>query len=653
VLCSFFKTGAQQKVTDSLQNLIRMATTDTQRINLQLKLANILKGSAPEEARTLVKTTLEASRQHDYKKGEGFCYNTLGVLYDYQGNYDSALLCYQQALALFNANDIEEGKAAALLSIGNYNYYQASYIQAADYMLQSLRLYEKIQDENGQASALNNLASVYNDKKDYRTALTYYFRSLSLKKKLNAGRALASTLVNIGNAYDGLKMTDSAFYWYQESLNNALQFENKRSIAIARSNIGNIYFEKQQYDKALTEYEAALAIDRERGDQEGIGANLINAGHAYVKLRNYNKAVTLLHEGLAIVKEIHQRLHIQNALKFLAEASAGAGNHANAYQYLLEYTAVHDSVYTSESNQQIAEMRTLYETEKKDAAIQILSKEKQVQQRTILFMIVLALLALILGAVIWSRYIIKQRANKLLAEKNQELVRLNATKDKLFAIVAHDLKNPLSAFRSITQNLSENSLHISKEEIEHFIGRLNQSANQLYDLLQNLLNWAISQIGKLPFAPEKISLQEMAEENIRLFTANLEEKKQSVRTDIDTNLYALADRNMIRTVIRNLLSNAVKFTGREGAISFSAARQNNEVVFTVADSGTGMQPADLEKLFKIEEDVTTIGQSPEKGTGIGLILCKELVEKNKGRIWAESQPGQGSRFHFALPAVDI
>ncbi len=644
---------AQQKEADSLQLLIQAASSDTQRINLQLKLVNIFRSSKPDEGEKIAAVALTKSRETKYKKGEGFALNALGTIQDARGNYDSALILYQQSLAVFESADIEEGKAAALLSIGNYYYYQSDFIKGADYMLQSLRLYEKLNDKAGLASALNNLGSLYNDKKDYRKALEYYNRALVIKKELNQPRSLATTLLNLGNVYYDLKIMDSALLWYQQSLDNATQYGNKRLIASARSNIGNIFFDKKQYKEALVEYEAALEIDKERGNQEGIGISNINAGHAYLMLKQYDVSIPMLKEGLQMLQEVGNKFQEQSALKYLAEAYVAKGEHATAYNYLKKYVAVHDSVYTEESNQRVAEMQTLYETEKKDKEIIILSKEKQVQRRTNIFLIALAALIFLLGLILWSRYRFKQKTNRLLAEKNDELIRLNATKDKLFAIVAHDLKNPLSAFRSITQNLNDNKLQISKEEIEYFVGRMNQSANQLYDLLQNLLNWAISQIGKLPFAPEKFSLADVANNNAALFQNNTLQKKQQIKINVPEQLQVMADKNMIQTVVRNLFSNAVRFTPENGTIELSAQKENGEMIFSIADTGPGIAAEDIKKLFRIEEDVTKVGSSPEKGTGLGLILCKELIEKNKGRIWVESSAGQGSRFSFALPADGI
>ena len=145
----------------------------------------------------------------------------------------------------------------------------------------------------------------------------------------------------------------------------------------------------------------------------------------------------------------------------------------------------------------------------------------------------------------------------------------------------------------------------------------------------------------------------MANNNAALFQNNTLQKKQQIKINVPEQLQVMADKNMIQTVVRNLFSNAVRFTPENGTIELSAQKENGEMIFSIADTGPGIAAEDIKKLFRIEEDVTKVGSSPEKGTGLGLILCKELIEKNKGRIWVESSAGQGSRFSFALPADGI
>jgi signal transduction histidine kinase len=194
-------------------------------------------------------------------------------------------------------------------------------------------------------------------------------------------------------------------------------------------------------------------------------------------------------------------------------------------------------------------------------------------------------------------------------------------------------------------------LNVSKAEIDYFIRQLNQSANQLFDLLQNLLNWAVSQIGKLPFQPENLNLKTLVDENINLLKINAEAKNQTLSNPISEKIQVKADRQMLRAILRNLLSNAIKFTPENGKIVINSSLSDSYVQIEVQDTGIGLTEIELKKLFNIEEDVSQIGNSPEKGTGLGLLLCKELVEKHGGKIWVESKPEIGSKFYFTMPYV--
>ena len=256
---------------------------------------------------------------------------------------------------------------------------------------------------------------------------------------------------------------------------------------------------------------------------------------------------------------------------------------------------------------------------------------------------------ILLAIVIYSRYRFKNKTNRLLEDKNKQLEIANATKDKFFTIIAHDLKNPLSGIKIITQSLSENIGKITQEELLYFMNELNSSSANLFELLQNLLQWARSQTGKLEFKPEEINLYKTFNKNLELLSPIAEKKKISLVNEISDSMSVYADLNMLNTIFRNLISNAIKFTGSNGKIDIIAKKKNGSVQIIVKDSGIGIDKTDISKLFRIDVDTSTIGISEEKGTGLGLILCKELVEKNKGSIWAESEPGKGSAFCFTLP----
>lgn len=239
--------------------------------------------------------------------------------------------------------------------------------------------------------------------------------------------------------------------------------------------------------------------------------------------------------------------------------------------------------------------------------------------------------------------------NNHLAVKNEKLYELNATKDKFFSIIAHDLKNPFSAILGFSDLLLENIHNYNRNKILDFLKIIRSASKNAYHLLENLLVWSRSQSGKIEFNPTINDLSEIIKENIELIESQSAKKGIQVSADINDGPAVCYDVNMINTVMRNLLTNALKFTNQNGRVTVSAKQTGSEYEITVSDTGVGISPENLQKLFKIDSKFQRQGTDAEKGTGLGLILCKEFVEKHGGHIWVESQIGKGSDFKFTLP----
>ena len=241
-----------------------------------------------------------------------------------------------------------------------------------------------------------------------------------------------------------------------------------------------------------------------------------------------------------------------------------------------------------------------------------------------------------------------------LKDKNDKLTELNATKDKLFSIIAHDLKSPFNALLGFSELLLENHARYDNKKLETYIKLINDGLKKTYRLLENLLSWAQVQTGIIKFTPEKINIESLINEIILLMTEAAGNKEIKLISKTENNLLVNADKNMIDTVIRNLVSNAIKFTSKEGDItikSHTITDKNNQkfAEISIKDSGVGITPEIQTKLFSITENISTKGTENEKGTGLGLILCKEFVEKHGGEIWVESEVEQGSEFLFTIP----
>ncbi len=245
-----------------------------------------------------------------------------------------------------------------------------------------------------------------------------------------------------------------------------------------------------------------------------------------------------------------------------------------------------------------------------------------------------------------------ENANILLEKQNQELLKLNATKDRLFSIIGHDLKNPFNAIIGFSQLLKNNYQDYDSTKQKEIINSIYQAGESAYNLLTNLLEWARMQSGHIDFKPRNIELKKIIDNVVMLYSGLAKEKGINLFSGVITDMFLFADENMLSSTLQNLISNALKFTPEGGTVHIMAKYQDENVEVTVSDNGLGMKAEDLKKLFKIEENFTKHGTNGEFGTGLGLLLCKDFVEKNGGSITVESTPKEGSDFIFTIPSKE-
>jgi PAS domain S-box-containing protein len=236
-----------------------------------------------------------------------------------------------------------------------------------------------------------------------------------------------------------------------------------------------------------------------------------------------------------------------------------------------------------------------------------------------------------------------------LKQSETKLRELNQMKDRLFSIVAHDLRSPFSAIMGLAEILHINMDNLDTRVMKDFVKLLNQSTNNYYNLLENLLGWSVLQKNEIILEKEDIQLNKVVSEISAQLMLNINKKGIHLKSKIPDSAHVASDTNMLAIALRNLIANAIKFTPKDGTITLSAKEDKDFVEITVADTGVGIPPENMAKLFRLDTSFSTEGTNREKGTGLGLILCKEFIEKNGGKIWVESEPGEGSRFIFTLP----
>ena len=256
-----------------------------------------------------------------------------------------------------------------------------------------------------------------------------------------------------------------------------------------------------------------------------------------------------------------------------------------------------------------------------------------------------------------SRNLLEKKAIELaklnvrLAKSEGVLKALNESKDKFFAIISHNLKNPFTILLGLSNILLCDIDEMDKAQTKEITLKINQSANRIYKLLDNLLKWSVVQFGKLDYNPVKINLNELVDDSVRLLIPNAVKKNISMDIQIDKDIVVEYDFNILESIIQILITNAIKFTNMEGKVTISAMQKEKNVQVSVVDTGIGMNKKILRNLFKIEQVHSTPGTANEIGTGLGLILCNELIQSKGGKIWVDSEVGKGSNFTFSLPVA--
>ncbi len=273
------------------------------------------------------------------------------------------------------------------------------------------------------------------------------------------------------------------------------------------------------------------------------------------------------------------------------------------------------------------------------------------------FLILVILLVFIILFLLYRKLRYISRINQQLEQKQEEIIQankklqeINALRDKLFSIISHDLRNPFASIASFSRIIKRDINELTKDELRELAIELDRSVNKINTLLDNLLHWSLAQTGKLTYNPEYIALSELVEENIDLVLAAAREKGVALINTIEKDVVVWSDVNMTNSIIRNLLSNAIKYVNRGGRITLSSERVNDMNHVSVADTGVGISEESKPRLFQQDHLLSTYGTKDEKGSGLGLLICKEFTEKQGGRIWFTSEPDIGSTFFFSLPA---
>jgi len=635
-LISFVQISAQQSFDSILKSIENKS--DTAQIRSINDYCLKLRGTNPELAVELGIHSLMLAKQVGNKHFEAESNNLIGVLLRNSGKYNNALRYHLDAMKIAKEADDSVQLGFTYNNLGVIYRQQNNLTLAAENIIKGLEIFEKINSLDGLAFSNLTLGTIFVLQKDYTRALTYYRYALNIRELQHNSVEKARILTHIASAYLLMQRYDEAYHSYIDLVSLYTELHDKRGLGEAYVGIGKIYSMQYQNLKALSYFNKALVLFKQLDNKEDIVIASRNLGLLFARLNNPSLGYPYIREALSLADEIKSPMLYTESLKFASQYFEQLGKLDSSLAYLNKYQELRDSLTEEDNFTKLADMEALYQTERQERENRILQQTISAQKQQKYFLFIISVLVFLFAVAFLVR-------NRALHKINQELRELHAMKDTFFRIIAHDLRAPFNSIFGLTDLLLEDYASLNDEERVKLIENVAFASKQSFELLENLLLWARSNTGKLEFNPQSLNLKGIVAETLRLLQPVAIEKKITMESTIDDKITIYADSEMLKTILRNLISNSVKFCREnEGVIKVTATIEHQKIFIKISDNGVGMNDEKVKNLFRIDKTKTTKGTKGEKGTGLGLLLCKEFIDKHKGEIAVQSKVDAGTTF---------
>jgi signal transduction histidine kinase len=533
---------------------------------------------------------------------------------------------------------------------------------------------------------LVNIINQYRSTKQYEKVIEQASSAISFATEIGDSLRLAMLLNSLGMAYKNVNQIEKSL----ETLHLAEAIFDKKGDDFRKAyiliNIGGVYDYVQKRNLSLDYYFAALKIFNEKKYVYGKLNALTGIAGVYEVQQRDQDARTIYSACIDTAQTFGFNDIILESYLALANIEYKLENYKKAYDFKEKYNILNDSIFSVEQKKQYAELQTRYETVQKENEINLLHAEKLIREnelrRNRLFNWIAITFSAILIIFIYIGFIYynqKRKANALLLEKNNqieskniqlhqmneqivqineklqksqiELTNSNNAKNRFFSILGHDLRNPFHSIMGESYLLSKSYEKLSVEERKKYANDILNSCEQVNRLLDNLMEWIRTQMDGIVFNPKELEFYQLVQDSVSILKNNAQEKSINIVNTIDRDIKLTADYPMLETIMRNIINNGIKFTPEGGTVTISAELTDHSVQVDVADTGVGIPSDALEKLFNVDSNIKTRGTNNERGTGLGLVICKEFINYHNGKLWAESEPGNGTIFHFSIPVT--
>lgn len=697
---------------DSLKKLITQDSkppADTLTVNRLNKLADSYFQSSPDSTYYYGQQAVDLSRKLHYDSGLANGLLQTGHVDYFKGKSTEAQQQLNEAIGIFKKLNDKKGLVACYQSYGAMYTLLADYPSAIKNLNLAIEINNQLKNEElMQTNLYKSMGNVYFSKGEISKSLDYYYKGLFIAIKNHYALPAGNLYNNIGVVLQNMEVYPNAFEHFKKALEILGKTNNAQALGTINQNIGEILLAQNDLDGAILYLIKANYIVKKQNDKDGLSSVYTDLGLCYAAKKDFSKAVSYIDTSLQIAKKYkmiynqayaliglanvyNQQHDYKNAYKYAAQGQqlsvklgnlsvkanaalqlskslAGLGKAAQAYEFLNEYINFKNQLKSNESiekstsyNFELTFALKEHQLKQQQHEKDLIYQQKTNSQRLIntIFMVIILAMVLISG-VYYREKKKQQNINVMLEHKNHEVLNqkadldeqakklndLNTLKDRLISILAHDLRAPLSTLRGLFGLLQDDT--ITHQELVEMIPVVLKKLEYTSDFLDTLLFWINSQMESFDISVKQFSVSELIKNEAESNRDEAGLKGIHFMIDIPDGLTATADPNSIRIVVRNLITNAIKFSDKNDTIHVSAYQTDEKIMVKVADTGVGMSPEQLNKLFKSKVDSRN-GTNNESGTGMGLLFCKDLIEKCNGEIWATSEPGVGTVFTFSIP----
>jgi signal transduction histidine kinase len=620
--------------------------------SIKLALIRALVREAPDSGIMVAKSIL----YHEIDSIRAEAFMQIGVGFYLKTQYDSSKVYFKQALDIYSKLKDTVYVTRCLNNLGICSFYTGDYENAYSYHTKVREL--RIATNDPQiSSTYNNLGLVMNELGNYKEALSYYMLALRSKIEYKQFKALSNTLTNIANVYQSLGDTDSAISYELKNLRHLDTLPDKRYLSDCLHNLGNHYLNKNLYNESIFYTKMAFELERDLKAYFGLLNSCSNLSIAYQKINKYTLASLYLDSAFLLVPELDSYRNAVDLYLQRSKLDSATGNFTGAFMALRKYTLLREKYRQEDQNKTILDLENKYQLELKERKIKELEQDNviqalKVQQGKLIQwgLFILVAVFVLLTIILYSQYRFKQKTAELLASQKLKLEELNSVKDKLFAVISHDLRNPVYAFSNLSNAIRTHWETADREQLKEFVDSLSDAADDLKGLLSNLLNWALIQLNRIPSGKETVPLESIVHPVLKECHELITQKRQKLDIQIEKDMEVTVEVQKFQIILRNIITNASKFSDDFTTIRLRAFKGMQEYILEVQDNGIGLTSMEVDILLQKDSNTKNIGAgTASKGSGLGIMLCKELLASMNGRLEIRSEKGKGSVFSIVIP----